>query len=61
MTVWEIVTSHGARVSDVATEDEARWMLHTLGFIQRLGMYDYQVFPYSGIPFTATLRHRLPR
>ena len=59
--MWEIVTSHGARVSDVATEDDARWLLHTLGLTQRLGMHEYQVFPYSGIPFTATLRHRLPR
>ena len=57
--MWEIVTSHGVRVSDVATEDEARWILHTLGLLQRLGMYDYRVIPHSEMPFTATLR-RLP-
>ncbi len=59
--MWEIVTSHGARVNDIATEGDARWTLHTLGLVQRLGMYDCQVLPYSGMPFTATLRHCPPR
>jgi hypothetical protein len=31
------------------------------GLTQRIGVYDYQVFPYNGTPFMATLRHQPSR
>ena len=56
--MWEVITSHGTRVSEIVNEDTARRTLHMLGLTHRIGMYDYQVFPLSGTPFTATLRHQ---
>jgi hypothetical protein len=59
--MWQFVTSHGTRVGDFSNEDDARRTLHMFSLTQRVGMYDYQVFPYSGTPFTATLRHQPSR
>jgi hypothetical protein len=56
--MWEVITSHGTRVSNIAHEDDARRILHGFGLTHRAGMYDYQVFPATGLPFIASLRHQ---
>jgi hypothetical protein len=59
--MWEVITSHGTRVGNISNEDDARRTLHMLGLTQRVGVYEYQVFPYTGTPFMATLRHQPSR
>ncbi|MCW2685737.1 MAG: hypothetical protein JWR37_627 [Mycobacterium sp.] len=59
--MWEVVTSQGIRVSNIAHEDDARRTIHSFGLTHHVGMYDYQVFPYTGTPFMATLRRQPSR
>jgi hypothetical protein len=59
--MWEVITSHGTRVGNISNEDDARRTLHMFGLTQRIGVYDYEVFPYNGTPFMATLRYQPSR
>jgi hypothetical protein len=59
--MWQVITSHGTRVGNISNEDDARRTLHMFGLTQRIGVYDYQVFPYNGTPFMATLRYQPSR
>jgi hypothetical protein len=59
--MWEVVTSQGRRVNNIEHEHDARRILHTLGLTHRVGIYDYQVFPHTGTPFIATLKHQPSR
>jgi hypothetical protein len=54
--MWDVLTSTGQRVTDIAHESDARRSIQSMGHTEWLSIYTYRETPNCGPAFAAELR-----